>query len=162
MSETAIIPPQTQMSLPITTPAVSEWNGYSTKWGILTPIRSRQILDQKFAIAYMYGENVEKVLVANTTHQPLTIKAGTQLAESTPGAVAPMFLTVSMSQRSREKKTKRKKENKSKSSNNMGSKSEKRSQLKKKASSEKENVCACQGRERGSGKGERHRIIKII
>ena len=68
----------------ITPPTASEWVGYSTKWGILTPTRSPQILDQKFAVAYMYGQDIEKVLVANTTHQPLIIKAGTQLAEFHP------------------------------------------------------------------------------
>ena len=80
-SETLVIPPQTQMALPVMAPARSEWDGYSTKWGILTPVRSRQILIQKFSVAYMYGESIEKVLVANATNEPLTVKAGTQLAE---------------------------------------------------------------------------------
>src|ERR1700722_103620 len=39
-SETLVIPPQTQMALPVMAPARSEWDGYSTKWGILTPVRS--------------------------------------------------------------------------------------------------------------------------
>ena len=68
--ETTIVPPQTQMALLITPPATSEWVGYSTKWGILTPTRSSQILDQKFAVAYMYGQDIEKVLVEHNAPAP--------------------------------------------------------------------------------------------
>ena len=103
-SETIVIPSQTQVAVPVIAPAAAEWDGYSTKWGILTPVRSRQILDQKFAVAYMYGESIEKVLVANATSQPLTVKAGTQLAEFHPRGGSAYVFNSEYSDKGSEKK----------------------------------------------------------
>jgi len=47
----------------------------------VTPIRSEQVLNNKFATAYVYGEEISKALVANMTTEPIQIRKGTQIAE---------------------------------------------------------------------------------
>jgi exodeoxyribonuclease III len=55
--------------------------GYSCKAGIVTPTREEAITSQQFSVAYMYGENIDRVVVANTSSVDIAIAAGTPIAE---------------------------------------------------------------------------------
>ena len=51
---------------------------------LITPIRDKSILRSKFATAYMFGKDMNKVVVMNTTKEPLLIKKGTRVDELHP------------------------------------------------------------------------------
>jgi hypothetical protein len=77
--------PNTQTIVGVQDVAESQWQGISNRAGLVTPIRTRGILSQKFATAYMYGKSaIDRVLVANTSPQRVQIKRGTPLAEFHP------------------------------------------------------------------------------
>ena len=48
---------------------------------------AKSILRSKFATAYMFGKDTNKVVVMNTTKEPLLIKKGTRVAELHPRAL---------------------------------------------------------------------------
>ena len=81
--ESITIPPHSQVILSVDNP-FTESEGYACKSGLVTPSRDEFILKQKFSIAYMYGEGIDRVVAANATDAPLTIAKGTAVAEFHP------------------------------------------------------------------------------
>ena len=81
--ETVVIPAESQKILAIKHFA-NQWEGIEPKTGLITPIRTKDVLSQKLAMAYMYGEDMQKVVLMNKTSTPLVIKKGTNIAELHP------------------------------------------------------------------------------
>jgi hypothetical protein len=81
--ETSTIPPLTQYIIGISELLEEHFQGYhdSSRSGLVTPIRNPEVLTRKFTVAYVYGENITKLLVANLTNEPIIIKKGTPVAE---------------------------------------------------------------------------------
>jgi hypothetical protein len=52
--------------------------------GLVTPLRTETVLDSKFGIAYIFGKDIEYIVVMNLTKKPLTIKKGMCIAEFHP------------------------------------------------------------------------------
>ena len=82
-AETVTIPPHSQVIIGVHN-SFNESEGYSCKTGLVTPTREEVIISQKFSIAYMYGEGVDRVVAANATDAPLVIAKGTAVAEFHP------------------------------------------------------------------------------
>ena len=78
-----MIPPNSQVIMEVSNP-FHEDEGYACKTCLVTPSREEVVINQKFSVAYMYGEGVNRVVVANTTNASLTIAGGTPLAEFHP------------------------------------------------------------------------------
>src|SRR5690349_23544303 len=72
-AETTVIPAGHHRTLPIKHQQ-NEFEGLVT--GLVTPIRTAAVANQKFGIAYMFGEHIDKVVPWNTANRALTIKAG--------------------------------------------------------------------------------------
>ena len=81
--ETLSIPPHSQMILEVIN-NFKESEGYACKGGLVTPVREQAVLTQKFSVAYIYGEGVTKISVANTSSTEVTITRGTAVAEFHP------------------------------------------------------------------------------
>ena len=81
--ETIVIPAESQKILAIKHFA-NQWEGIEPKTGLVTPIRTKDVLSQKFAVAHMYGKDMQKVVLMNKTSTPLVIKKGTNIAELHP------------------------------------------------------------------------------
>jgi hypothetical protein len=56
-----------------------EFKGYSTREGMVTPLRTKERLDQRFMVGYGYGGVEGKVLVFNPAETELRIRATTQI-----------------------------------------------------------------------------------
>ena len=78
--ETVKIPPYHQMIIGVNN-TFNEADGYACKAGLVTPTREEAVMSQKFSVAYMYGEDIDRVVAANTSRFALTITAGTPVAE---------------------------------------------------------------------------------
>ena len=81
--ETVTIPPHSQTTIEVSND-FRESEGYACKAGLVTPVREQAVLTQKFAVAYMYGEDVTRIAVANMTSSSVTITGGTAVAEFHP------------------------------------------------------------------------------
>ena len=84
INETITIPPESQIQASIVRNERREEREKDitdTETGLITPIRSAKVLSQKFAVAYMFGEKMDKVVLMNTTNQPVTIARGTEISE---------------------------------------------------------------------------------
>jgi hypothetical protein len=81
VQEDFLIPPHTQIIVSVNKPTAAQLQGFQGRCGLVTPIRSEQVLNNKFATAYVYGEEISKALVANMTAEPIQIRKGTQIAE---------------------------------------------------------------------------------
>ena len=61
-----------------------ELEGLSERGGLVTPIRDIAAMTNQFGVAYVYGEDMSKVLVMNSSTTEITIKKGTKVAEFHP------------------------------------------------------------------------------
>ena len=55
---TITVPPYSQIILEVNNP-FQEDEGYACKAGLVTPTREKVVINQKFSVAYMYGEGVD-------------------------------------------------------------------------------------------------------
>ena len=90
--QTTTIPPESQMVINVKN-NVQDYDGYSSKAGLVTPLRGGDILTNKCRAAYMYGEGIEKTVVLNMSKTPVTITAGTPVAEFHPRSMQDLRLT---------------------------------------------------------------------
>jgi len=72
------------MAVEVEKPDERQLFGRSTKSGLFTPVRTALRLDQRFLIAYGYGELSGKVLVFNPGNAILRIRRGCEIAEFHP------------------------------------------------------------------------------
>jgi hypothetical protein len=61
-----------------------DWKGRSVKKGLVTPLRSKERMQQKFLTAYGYGALQGRVLLFNPTDKPIKLKKNTRVAEFHP------------------------------------------------------------------------------
>ena len=80
---TVTIPPHSQVILEVTNTFI-ESEGYACKAGLVTPTREEKVRTQKFSIGYMYGEDINRVVAANTSSTSVVITSGTAVAEFHP------------------------------------------------------------------------------
>ena len=80
VKRTVTIPPHHQMIIKVKN-TFNEADGYASKAGLVTPTREEAVTSQRFAVAYMYGESIDRIVAANTSNHELTITAGTPVAE---------------------------------------------------------------------------------
>ena len=52
--------------------------------GLITPARSKQVLNSKFAAAYGIAKNANEIFLANPTRDKIVIKKGSKVAEFHP------------------------------------------------------------------------------
>jgi len=81
---TSYIPAGHTMAVEVEKPDERQLFGRSTKSGLFTPVRTALRLDQRFLIAYGYGELSGKVLVFNPGNAILRIRRGCEIAEFHP------------------------------------------------------------------------------
>lgn len=82
LAEDTEIPPDYQVVVPVCqTRSCESWKDAK---GLVTPVRSKQALTNKFVTAYAYGERMEKVVILNPTDTVIKIKKGTPVAEFHP------------------------------------------------------------------------------
>ena len=43
----------------------NQWQGIEPKSGLVIPVRGKEVLDQNFAVAYMFGEDMREVVLMN-------------------------------------------------------------------------------------------------
>jgi hypothetical protein len=79
------VPPGYQMVIGVEEIRNEEFKGYSTKEGMVTPLRTKERLDQKFMVGYGYGGIDGKILVFNPMEKELRIRKGCRVAELHPG-----------------------------------------------------------------------------
>jgi hypothetical protein len=79
------VPPGYQVVIGVERIKDEEFKGYSTREGIVTPLRTKERLDQRFMVGYGYGGVEGRVLVFNPAETGLRIKKGCRVAELHPG-----------------------------------------------------------------------------
>jgi hypothetical protein len=83
-SEEIILKPYSQ-TIVLVRDEDKDWEGILGECGLITPNRSEQILNCKFSTAYgIANERTNKVVIANTTQNPIKIKKNSQVAEFHP------------------------------------------------------------------------------
>jgi exodeoxyribonuclease III len=61
-----------------------DFEGLSSRSGIVTPVRDISTLTNKFGVAYIYGQEMNKVIVMNLSKEEVIIKRGRKIAEFHP------------------------------------------------------------------------------
>src|SRR4051812_24301630 len=69
-----------------------DFEGLSCRTGIVTPLRSISAMSSKFGVAYVYGQDMNRVLVMNLSKERVKVKRGAQVAEFHPRSESDLIL----------------------------------------------------------------------
>ena len=61
-----------------------DFEGLSSRIGITTPVRDFSVMTKEFGVAYIYGQDLDRIIVMNLSEKKIQIKRGTQVAEFHP------------------------------------------------------------------------------
>jgi hypothetical protein len=82
-AEDIILQPMSQTIVPVQERG-GEWDGIFGDYAIVTPNRSKQVIDCKFSTAYGAAGRTDRVVIANPTRKPIRIRRNRQVAELHP------------------------------------------------------------------------------
>ena len=61
-----------------------DFEGLSSRIGRTTPVRDFSVMSKQFGVAYICGQDMDRIIVMNLSEKQVQIKAGTQVAEFHP------------------------------------------------------------------------------